>query len=115
MANYDITSQLQEFLTNNTPGGYRLPGQEISGGYYQTDPPSSSALPNAEEIRAILNQEHVLRENSEIGYNQLNSDTKDNLFTYIQPKLSTLATTGKYKDLLRHPTFPEGYNFYWRL
>ena len=110
MANYDITSQLQEFLTNNTPGGYHLPGQQLSGDYYQTDPPSSSALPNAEEIRAILNQEHVLRENSEIGYNQLNNDAKDNLFTYIQQKLSTLATTGKYKDLLRHPTFPEGYN-----
>ena len=109
MANYDITSQLQEFLTNNTPGGYSLSGQ-LPSGYYQTDPPSSSTIPNADAIRAILNQEHILRESSEIKYNQLNADTKDQLYTDIQRKLSTLATTGKYKDLLRHPVFPDGYN-----
>ena len=89
MANSDITSQLQQFLDTNTPGGY-----------FQTETNLSSDDLN-NRINGILDEKSYLTNESTINYNQIADALRENI--------KTVGFTGYYKDLLRKPNYPEGY------
>lgn len=92
MANSDITSQLQNFLDNNTPGGY-----------FQTETNiSSDDLQN--RINAVINEKGYLTNESIINYPQIQTALNNNL--------KKVSFSGRYRDLdpIFRPKFPEGYS-----
>lgn len=91
MPNYDITSQLQDFLTNNTPGGY-----------FQTETniPVDDLANRIEQIISTSDLGYI-KKNESINFIQIENAIRDN----IKP----VAFSGSFKNLNDLPGFPEEY------